>query len=242
MFIGKQCQINIKKDLSKDNQPLIIQSNSKNPKYLYPDFANDPHIVVDSGKSINVFCPGRTNVQSSSMVEPTLLKVKGKKFHGSKMGLPFKCLEEDEFSADGLRVRFSDISCEKMPNFSYNPVLRPLGTKCGIGSRYEIGFILNDGSFLKTIDLCHDLKTANTLWSHSIIESVNHVMVRFTGEKNKAFKTGILYENMSMSKDNPYNLENSFNSLVLTFNSVNVASKYASPKTSKSYTFELLRL
>lgn len=218
--------------MSQNNQPIIIEKSAKDLKYLYPEDNNGPKIVINSGQTINVFCPGKTNMQSSRVLEPSWLEVNGKKFQESKIGVPLECIGKDKFDAKGKTVTFSEISCEQTPRASYNPVLRKTDTKCGTGYRYEIGFIMADHSFLKTIDLCHDTQTANTLWSHSVIESVNHVAVRYTGEKAKTFKTGILYENMAMSKESPYSLDSVYKNLITTFNSEKVASQYASPKTS----------
>lgn len=222
MSKGQQCSINLKKKTHEENQPLFLQPDSKNPTYLYPEVADGPELVIKSGETINIFCPGKINIPSHNNAK--------KNVTASKINIPIECIENDKFSSKGTTINFSDISC-----LSYNPVLKALNQKCGTGNRYKIGFVVEDGSFLETIDLCHDPNTANTLWSHSIIPSINQATVRYTGEKNKAFKTGSLYENMAMSKENPYSLDFAFNNLVMTFNSLTTASKYASPKPGNIY-------
>lgn len=225
----------MKKDLHNKRPPLIIEPDSKHPKYLYPHVADGPEILIDAGESISVFCPGRTDVHSSSIIESSWLEVKGKKVKSSNISIPIECIGNNRFEAEGITVnKFSQIACEQKPRAFYNPILRACGTKCGNGDRYEIGFVFDDGSFLRTIELCHDTKTANTLWAHSVIESVNHVEVRYTGKKNKGFKTGILYKNMTLTMINPYNLNHTYNHMITTFNSPDMADQYASPKMGMS--------
>lgn len=224
----------MKNDLHEDHPPLIIKQMSENPEYLYPDEADEPKITINSGETISVFCPGRTDSLSSSILEPSWLEVQGEKYRISNSSVPIECIESNKFEADGKIIEFSEISCEKVPRAFYNPVLRETGIECGTGYRYEIGFVLNDESFLKTLDLCHDKKRANTLWAHDVIASINNRDVRYTGKMNKEFKTGILYENMTMSKESPYNLKNSYSNLISVFGSKDVADKYVSPKMGKS--------
>ena len=65
------------------------------------------------------------------------------------------------------------------------------------GEIYNIGFDLQSHGFLKTIEVCHDKKTANNLWAHAVLIPENQRKYRYGGPASENFKNGGLFEDLN---------------------------------------------
>ncbi|KAJ8667404.1 hypothetical protein QAD02_009067, partial [Eretmocerus hayati] len=228
----KVCSLKLKGEVDKGNKPIIVDSRVSSPAYPSPKI-DDSSIVIPSGSSVRVLCPGKTNQESSQIIEPGVVIVKDKAIKQTHVAEPIECVDDNTFKLQGKPVDFLDIECEQKPRTSYNAILRSADNKkCHNGDRYEVGFGMENKDFLRTIYLCHNKHQAKTLWAHRVISPSNVVTNRYTGESKKVFKKGMLYNDMQISKEDPYSLNVAYNTLSSILGSSKKADKYLSTKTS----------
>jgi hypothetical protein len=192
--------------------------------------SNASSLIFQRGEEVMVFCPGRTNQKSTAVLKSEVVLVHDKEPKTPESIESIVCTGGDQFKIDGEIEAFKDISCHEEPRMSYNAIMQDVGKDCVNGRRYEIGFDLKERGFIRTIEFCHDNKTARTLWAHAIIEPVDQEQFRYSGGGTKSFKAGSLYENMQMSKKEPYNLNIAYKTISSILNNPTAVNKYLSTK------------
>ncbi|XP_014215506.1 uncharacterized protein LOC106644495 [Copidosoma floridanum] len=123
-------------------------------------------------------------------------------------------------------------------NSTSSPLLRSHSDNpnCTNGQRYEIGFDEDQGSFLRTIELCHDKSRAVTLWAHARLTPANNSDV-YKQPKDKYqsfFRTGSLYGDMRMSTGGgAYYVNNTCRTLDSILGAEGASAKYISVNLSE---------
>lgn len=220
--IDQKCTINLENGFHKSAPPLIVDSSSSEPKFLYPASFYDPKVEIQRGQTINIYCPGKPDEYHSSVIEPGTLEVKGVSII-TDTDKPFKCIGWNTFNTPENTLgdkgaKIEDFSCV-LKHVSFDPILRPIpNQKCGRGDKYEIGFDLGSHGFLRSIDLCHDKTEANTLWSHHVIHPLKKDK-NYDLHKDAKFKKGMLYEGMDFIDKNPYDSQNIHENFLSIFGS-----------------------
>ncbi|XP_011497994.1 PREDICTED: uncharacterized protein LOC105362283 [Ceratosolen solmsi marchali] len=231
-IVGDQCTVNVKNGMNREHPPIVVKL-SKPPMYVYPKMSNASSLVFQKGEKVMVFCPGRTNQNSTAVLKPEIVLVHGKEPKTPESMESIMCTGGDKFKIDDELDIFKQISCHEEPRMSYNAIMQNVNEDCVNGQRYEIGFDLKEHGFLKTIDLCHDKKMARTLWAHAIIQPTDQDQFRYSGDGAKSFKAGCLYDNMQMSKKEPYNLNVAYKTISIILKNATAVNKYLSTKINE---------
>ena len=108
-------------------QPLILNSNEKRKDFAYPAKPRSGHVVIKTGESIRLACPGsKLNLATDTSVSDTLLT----------------CVGSNNYLVEAADIEdtIDNISCEKYPDV----LIKSTGKRCGSnGVTIEIGFSLS---------------------------------------------------------------------------------------------------
>ncbi|XP_031837785.2 salivary endonuclease-like [Nomia melanderi] len=163
-------------------QPLVLTSDSN--EFFYPNTGKQSTLVLETGKSIALACPGAGNLIVDTKVQLATAT----------------CEEDKYFTINGISRNFSTIVCKARPAISANTLKQKCLQKY---TSVAIGFEFPK-KFLTTIEVCRDDQTYETYYTKfKLTKKIGHYQ---ESSRPKNWLTGQYFKGMQLEK--LYNLEN----------------------------------
>lgn len=156
-------------------QPLLLQPDSN--EFLTPS-GSDGTVYMKPRQEIELYCTD------------------GFRYPYSGDTIYATCIEDDRFLYHGEEYIFNEFICNKLPKHTARHTKIPCGGIFSSANIAEIGFEV-DERFIHMIDVCHDDKTANTLWTH-YYQRPNNAMYQ-SGFPRIQFIQGNFYPGLSVN-------------------------------------------
>lgn len=144
-FSISDCAINIAKDIGNP-QPLLLNSGST--AFLFPQWNETSGLVfLSPGETINLYCPNGVKDSETRLAVAT-------------------CIGGKEFRVDGGKKSLKNVKCKKHPWITVKPQkFEEKRSYCQGRNLTDVGFHVNNGGFLKTMSICHDIKAITTFYT-----------------------------------------------------------------------------
>ncbi|XP_055855487.1 uncharacterized protein LOC129918787 [Episyrphus balteatus] len=144
---GPPCILDINKDLPFP-QPLHLQPGSTE---FWP-VGSKSQLQIPRGESLELQC------------------TKNFRLKPSHKSINATCSEDKTFIVNNEKVPFQLLNCTAPVKYK----VREANNTCAANANlYEIGFELSTNRFIRTISICHDKSTVNTLWTFNKLKPEN---------------------------------------------------------------------
>ncbi|XP_034935246.1 uncharacterized protein [Chelonus insularis] len=177
-----ECFIRINDNLL-EHQPLFLHPTIEKG-FIYPKEVGTNVVVIKSGDSIRLACPGSHILLNTIKLYENVL---------------FQCSEDYLFSFIGENIKMSiyQIVCDEHPRHA----ARKTSRSCEIGIIGEIGFFITNNKneeFYKIIDFCHNEQWSHTVYAHTQIPAVINAAAR--NVPYPGFVKGEFFQGIAISK------------------------------------------
>ncbi|XP_036326086.1 uncharacterized protein LOC118739070 [Rhagoletis pomonella] len=135
---ASECKVTIRGGLPSP-QPVYLKTDSEE---FYPYDATGV-MVVDKGKTLEMWCPGKFSSISKTLITAT-------------------CVSGSNFKVDGTTYSFKELTCNSWPGF----VAEKSGASCNGGVMVRVGFKISSSRFAKQYEVCFDEDEEVTRYVH----------------------------------------------------------------------------
>lgn len=152
-------------------EPVCLETNSEN---LYP-FNSLGVMEVDSGKTLQLWCPSGFTTHSESLLTAT-------------------CVSGTTFKVDGRDYNFKDLACKSWPGFK---AIKTGGT-CNGGIVIRVGFEITSSRFAEQMQICFNEQEEVTRYTrHQLFPGSNYYE---TGVDRITFQTAGYFNGKNVDK------------------------------------------
>lgn len=164
------CSVTIRGGMPKP-EPVVLETNSEN---FYP-FSDVGVIDVESGKSLQLWCPSGFTVHSDNLITAT-------------------CESGTTFKVDGTSHEFKDLACKSWPGFK----AVKSGATCNGGVVIRVGFEITSSRFAEQMQICFNEEEEVTRYTrHQLYPGSNYYE---TGVDRITFQTAGYFNGKNVDK------------------------------------------
>lgn len=194
----------------KEPQPLILTDTAE-PTFVLPNARK--LLVIPSNASILIACPGKNNNLQN---------------FGSKQSVQATCLAGKQFLVGSEVHEFSTFRCKTLPK----ETVKKIGFVClKRHLRYDIGFALDDKTFLPILEICQDNSTYRTYYSK--VQIAKEILGFQSRYPRPHWKYGSFYPGYNMNE--VYKAASQLRSMAILLGSEDLASEYVRPTAGQYF-------
>ncbi|XP_053954646.1 uncharacterized protein LOC128860884 [Anastrepha ludens] len=171
ILVGRasECKVAIRGGLSSP-QPVYIKKGSTE---FYP-YDDSGVMVVDSGSSLEMWCPGKFSSISQTLVTAT-------------------CVSGTNFKIDGTTYAFKELACKAWPTFTAEKT----GASCNGGIMVRVGYKVSSSRFIEQYTVCFDEVEEVTRYVHHDLNPGSNYYE--TGVARITFTTGGFFDGKAVN-------------------------------------------
>lgn len=164
------CSVTIRGGMPKP-EPVVLETDSEN----FYHFSDVGVIDVESGKSLQLWCPSGFTVHSDNLITAT-------------------CESGTKFKVDGTSHEFKDLACKSWPGFK----AVKSGATCNGGVVIRVGFEITSSRFAEQMQICFNEEEEVTRYTrHQLYPGSNYYE---TGVDRITFQTAGYFNGKNVDK------------------------------------------